>query len=60
MTILMAKQVSQKFMALTKIYHVINPIIYIYIYVLHPPKNGDSDLSLFTYTDLGGCTNIKI
>ena len=55
MTILMAKQVSQKFMALTKIYHVINPIyIYIYIYMLHPPKNGDSDLSLFTYTDLGG------
>ena len=36
MTILMAKQVSQKFMALTKIYHVINPIIY--IYVLHPPR----------------------
>ena len=32
----------------------------IYIYVLHPPKNGDSDLSLFTYTDLGGCTNINI
>ena len=26
----------------------------IYIYMLHPPKNGDSDLSLFTYTDLGG------